>query len=154
MKAKSKPRRPLGPSWDEAVFALVAMAWPIILVISVLVMASACVVGPDGRRVLSPGARAAGGAVLEDVLACGLPLALGAVAGEPDYVAAATCHLRRVGERLGQNEGAPVGTVEHGREVVRAAELEQAGDDRGAKAVAQECEATARARLAGEAVEP
>lgn len=109
----------------------------------------ACITAPDGRRVIAP----AGRAILDDVLACGLPLAIGAVAGEPDYAAAATCHIERVGRRLGQTSEAPKGTAEHGRDVVRAAELEQAGATRQAKAVARECEATARARLGGQAVE-
>lgn len=164
--AYKKPKRPLGPPCRDcnlylcvcrrgALSTIIATAWPVILFVTVLIMASACVVGHDGRRSLSPEARAAGGAILQDVLACGLPLALGAVAGEPDYVQAATCHIERVSRRLGQTaEAAPVGTVEHGRDVVRAAKLEQAGETREAKSVARECEATARARLGGEAVEP
>lgn len=113
---------------------------------------TSCTTLPDGRRALHPGARA----VLEDVLACGVPLLSGALAGEPDYLAASSCHLERVGQRLGRaREDAPAPTVDHGRDVVRAAELEQDGERREAQALALECESTARARLAhGKAVQP
>lgn len=109
---------------------------------------TSCTTLPDGRRGLHPGARA----VLDDVLACGIPLLGDALAGKPDYIAASRCHLERVGQRLGHaREAAPVPTVEHGRDVVRAAELEQSGERREAEVLAFECESTARERLgAGE----
>lgn len=120
-----------------------------------VVAALGCVEGPDGRRVLAPGARA----LVEHVLACGLPVASAAAAGEqPDYLEASRCHLELVGEQLGQRpaadpdrprtpekpaegpaeprEGADRSAppppraepnAEHGRLVVRAAELERAG---------------------------
>jgi hypothetical protein len=128
------------------------------LALLLLVSLTACVTLPDGRRALTPEARAAGAAMLSDVLACGLPLALGALEGEPDYLAASACHLRRVGERLGQGlESAPAPTVEHGREVVEAVDAHRRGSRVVAtvdEAKAEECEATARARLAGKDGEP
>lgn len=150
--------RPRGYKGSEraAVWIAVAVALALpYLFIAALVMASGCVTGPDGRRVLSPGARAAGAAVLEDVLACGAPLLLGALSGSPDYLAASTCHLGRVGARIGRAiEAAPVPSEDHGRDVIRAAVLEHDGHTKAAKMLADECEETARARLAGEAVQP
>lgn len=120
-----------------------------------MVLAAIVAIVLTGCANLSPGARAIGGAVLEDVLACGLPLAVGALAGEPDYIAASSCHLQRVGDRIGRAlESAPEPSIDHGREVIRAAELDQAGEHRQARAVARECDATARAALGEGGAEP
>jgi hypothetical protein len=141
------------PDHSEAIVTILTTLWPIALLITVMLLAASCGTTPDGRRALSPGARAAGGAVLGDVLACGLPLLAGALAGEPDYLGASSCHLRRVGERLGGRESAPAPSTDHGRAVLRAAELEQVGERREAKEAARACEAVARARL-GEGGQP
>lgn len=118
-----------------------------LLLLAIALALPGCVVGPDGRRTLSP----VGAAVLEDVLACGAPLLMGALSGSPDYIAASKCHLSRVGKRLGHElEAAPAPTEEHGRDVLRAAVLEHDGHHQEAKALAGECEATARARLGDE----
>lgn len=107
----------------------------VIVALMLLVSLGGCVDGPDGRRVLAPGARA----IVEHVLTCGLPVASSAAAGEqPDYLEASRCHLELVGEQLGQRpaaEEAPTPprakpNAEHGRLVVRAAELERAGAPR------------------------
>lgn len=140
-----------------AVAGVLALTWPIVVILFLL----GCVVGPDGRRTLSPGARAFGQGMAQDVIACGLPFAFGAVLGaiggtppsDEDYLGIAECHFRRVGERLGSSlELAPVPTVEHGRDVVEAIRVrERAGhvvvdvDD----SKAAECEEAARARVVG-----
>lgn len=107
---------------------------------------TACVVGPDGRRALHP----AVGAALSDVLACGAPLAAGALKGSPDYAAAASCHLERVGRRIGVPVEHRDADLERGRKVIEAAVAQDLGDDRKAKAIALECESLAREELAGE----
>jgi hypothetical protein len=122
--------------------------------IALIVLLASCVTTPDGRRALTPGARAFGQSQLEHVLRCGLPAVAAALigGGQPDYRAASQCHLQLVGEQLGRAiEAAPAADEAHGREVVRATELQTKGDTRAAKKVARSCANDARKRWIGDA---
>ncbi len=170
-KAFDRGRRGHSPS---VIASVVALTWP--MLISLALMLVACVVGPDGRRTLSPNARAAGAAVAGDIIACGAPLALSAIVGAlvgeapttDDYLRAGECHVRRAANRLGVLEASRLNTqadaaerelIEHGQAVVEAVRIHERHDGQLVIDVdgelARGCEATARERLGGgEAVRP
>lgn len=111
------------------------------LAVALTLALSGCVLGPDGRRVLSP----AGEQLLEQVLQCaGAAAATAATSGgAPDAVLleASRCHLGLAGE---QAKRSPAPSLEHGRLVLQARELEDAGDRAAAIEVARECDRYAR----------
>lgn len=138
------------------VCSLVAMIWPILLSLSLALAGSGCVTGPDGRRVLSPGARAFGQAMLEQVLTCsvqaGLTAGMSAAAngGPPSeavLIEASRCHIDlAIRQTKRAIEAAPAPSVEHGRRMLEVHVLEEAGLRDDAIDAARECDAMARGK--------
>lgn len=135
-------------SGAKSVAGVVALTWPILL--SLVLMLAACVVGPDGRRVLSPGARAVGESMLEHVVRCGLQAGFGAAVsaaangGAPSeqvLLSASECHIQVAGEQAQRWRwrAAPAPSVEHGRKMLEAQTLEAAGLHDAAIDAALEC---------------
>lgn len=135
------------------VASITMLVWPILVMLVLLAWSPGCVTTPDGRRVLSPGARRFGGAMLEHVLTCGSQAALAAGMaaatggdGQPNPWEVSTCHLNLIREQLGRESGpAPQPSEEHGRKVLEAYELERNGAPRREYMPrVRECDAMAR----------
>lgn len=115
--------------------------------IAVLAMVcSGCVIGPDGRRILSPSARAFGEAMLEQVLTCSVQVAVsaavdGGAPGKQQLLEASACHIKLAAEQI---KGRPAPTIEHGGLILQARDLEDAGKHAEALEVARECDRKAR----------
>lgn len=139
---------------DETAYSIaswVMMLSGLLLLIIALALPG-CVVGPDGRRTLSPGARAAGEAMLQHVLTCGLQAGLGAAAsaaangGAPSeqvLLEASRCHIQLATEQA-KRALAPKPSVDHGRRMLEAQTLHDAGLRDEAIEVARECDKQAR----------
>lgn len=159
----------LRPVFDFVLVALLSLA---------VASLAGCVIGPDGRRVLGPGARATGEAMLEQVLVCGTQAGLAAAVsaassgGPPSeqvLLDASRCHLDLVRKQIERareraepsiEHGRPRDpeleaferaepSVEHGRRMLEAQTLEDAGMHEAAKGVARQCDRLARERLEG-----
>lgn len=109
------------------------------LVLSLALPVPGCITLPDGSRALHPTVSR----ILADVVAC----APAAINSDPyaAALAASTCHLDRVGDRLHAQPAQP--SPDHGELVIRAARLEADGQHDAAVEAAKTCDQIARSRL-------